>query len=311
MKIKSYAKINLALDVLKKSGKYHEIRTVFQQIGLHDELIFKKIDAVRAGQGAHRTVRRTFRPKIIVRCSDKTVPVGSKNTVVKAARLLHAYATAKNAAGKSPQKNLCDVEVTIKKNIPGAAGLGGGSSNGATALIALNRLWRMHLSKKKMMRLAAHVGMDAPFFISGGTAIGAHLGERITPLPAFKLPPMLIALNSRKTATSNIYRMLDLKKTAKKTHLTTALINALKAGKRSNSLFNVRNLFHNDFETLLGHKKMVKTNALFGLLVKTGADAAGLCGSGPAVYALYKNRLAQKNAYKALSKQKLFVWKST
>jgi len=277
MKIKSYAKINLCLDVLKKSGKFHAIRTVLRQIDLYDEIIIKKIPG----------------GKIKISYDDPAGPCGPKNTAYRAAHLLRKYAAAikpKSARVKNPPGNrICGVEIFIKKNIPVASGLGGGSGNGAAVLRALNKLWGLNLPKMALLDLAAKIGMDTPFFIDGGTALGTHYGEKITPLPDFPLPPYLIAMCGKKSGTGNVYGLLNLNKTAKKTGLTTQLIQSLKTKKK----IHPGNFFHNDFETALKNKpkdkKMAGTKKLFGLLLQTGADVVHLCGSGPAVYAFYKS----------------------
>jgi len=258
MKIKSYAKINLCLDVLKKSGKFHEIRTVFRQIDLCDEITINKIPG----------------GKTEISCDDPAVPCGPKNTAYRAALLLKKYAAAKGIP-------ISGVEIFIKKNIPVASGLGGGSGNGAAVLKALNELWGLRLSKKTLHGFAAKIGMDVPFFINGGTALGTHYGEKITPLPDFPLPPYLIAMCGKKSGTGNVYGLLDLKNTAKNINLTARLVRSLKGGKPAHTV----NLLHNDFEN---HKR-AGTEKLFGLLLQTGADVVQLCGSGPAVYAFYKS----------------------
>lgn len=286
MKIKSYAKINLCLDVLKKSGKFHEIRTVFRQIGLYDEIIIKKIPG----------------GKIKISCDDPLVPCGPKNTAYRAAHLLKKYAASKGKREKNPPgTGICGVGIFIKKNIPVASGLGGGSGNGAAVLKALNKLWGLRLPKKALHGLASKIGMDTPFFINGGTALGTRYGEKITPLPDFRLPPYLIAINGKKSGTRAAYSMLDLKKTAKKTDLTSFLVQSLKAGKKNHA----GNLLHNDFE----NNKKAGTEKLFGLLLQTGADVVRLCGSGPAVYAFYKGIKQRDHAFSKLKDKASFVWK--
>lgn len=290
MKVKSHAKINLVLDVLKKSGKYHRIQTVFLQIGLHDEITFKK----------------TASPKITLRCDNPQVPLGSKNTILKAASLL------KKTAGTSISAGLL---ITLKKNIPVSSGLGGGSSNAAATLIALNKLWRLHLSNKRLHALALKIGMDAPFFLEGGTALGTHYGEKITPLQDF--PPLYIILAAPRSApnqsasnkTKKMYGQLSAKNMGKNISLTRSLLSALKE-KNAPSL---RQFLHNDFEAIYEGGKTKNSAPIMKLkknMLRTGADVVHITGSGPTLYALYKTGKAQREAFKRLKKSTGFLWKN-
>ena len=164
---------------------------------------------------------------------------------------------------RNPAKN---IEIEIEKNIPISSGLGGGSSNGATVLKALNELLNLRLTVKELESLAAQIGMDAPFFIQGGIAIGENFGEIITPLPkveglAFTLIPL--AQNSGEGALANktatAYASLDLSKCGKNTDKTIALIHAIK----TNDSFAIHENLHNDFETLL-EKPLPKNHHLSG-----------------------------------------------
>ncbi|MCK4430701.1 MAG: 4-(cytidine 5'-diphospho)-2-C-methyl-D-erythritol kinase, partial [Candidatus Aminicenantes bacterium] len=142
MRIKSFAKINLGLEVVRKRGdKYHEIRTLFQTIDFHDILHF----------------RRTPHNKISLEGNDDTISWGEDNLIYKAASLL------------KQQFNLTDgIEIQVTKNIPAGKGLGGGSSNAAMTLYALNKIWELHLEKSDMMDLGRNIGADVPYFFEGG-----------------------------------------------------------------------------------------------------------------------------------------------
>jgi 4-diphosphocytidyl-2-C-methyl-D-erythritol kinase len=294
MQIKAYAKINLALDVLGKSGKYHRIRTVFQQINLYDILVFKRIGSSK---------------KITIKCDDAAVPTGPANTVFKAISLLREA-----AARPSLRKNICGLQITIKKNIPVAAGLGGGSSDAAATLVAINKIWKLGLSKNRLSTLAAKIGMDTPFFLHGGTALGTHYGEKISPLarpPALKNLPILIAMAGKKTSSKNVYSRLDLSKTGKNKALTGQLISMLSTsnvGPTSNVNIKCRAnikcclpLFHNDFEVAVPGQQ-AKIKAFQKKLLHSGALIVHICGSGPALYAIYPNHAAAQKAYLRLNR---------
>lgn len=355
MKIKAPAKINLTLDILKKDRHYHRIQTILQTIDLHDVLTFTK------------TENLTKNPKIKIICDNKKVPTGPKNTIYKAINLLKKETpnSKRLQQGKDCPKKCArahsigpnheaitaafpGLTIKIKKNIPVAAGLGGGSSNAAATLIAVNKIWKLNLGIAKLEKLAAKIGMDVPFFIhalsqiftrgqnpspansprivageksqpprhippksQSCTALGTHYGEKIRMLPTFKLPPMIVAINSSKTGTANIYNSLNPKKTGHQKHLTTQLISALKLSNNKNKTF-----FHNDFETLLADNKPQNTHPLIRLkkiLSQTAAANVFICGSGPAVFAFFPNYKLQKAAYGYLQKKlkKLkFIWKN-
>ena len=155
--LKSPAKLNLTLDVLgKRSDGFHELHTLFERISLADDI---KLTLNSTG-------------KINVRCLNLHVPKDHRNLAVKIAARLQADFKVKHG-----------VTIDIKKNIPVAAGLAGGSSNGATVLMGLNRLWQLKLSKKQMQDYAAWLGSDVAFFLYDTSfAIGEGRGEQITPI---------------------------------------------------------------------------------------------------------------------------------
>ncbi len=149
------AKVNLAFEVLgRRADGYHEVRTVLQSLSLADELTFEASDALSL----------TVEP-------EGAAPV-EENLVLAAARLLQRETGVSTGAS-----------VHLAKRIPTAGGLGGGSSDAAIALLGLRRLWGLALDADALRGLAARLGSDVPFFVSGGTALGEGRGERLTPLP--------------------------------------------------------------------------------------------------------------------------------
>ena len=149
------AKVNLTFEVLgRRDDGYHEVRTILQALSLADELTFEASDDLSL----------TVEP-------EGAAPV-EENLVLAAARLLQREAGVSAGAA-----------IHLTKRIPMAGGLGGGSSDAATALLGLQRLWGLGLDAGALRELAAQLGSDVPFFISGGTALGEGRGERLTPLP--------------------------------------------------------------------------------------------------------------------------------
>lgn len=164
MEVPAYAKLNLVLEVLsKRSDGYHEVRTVLQTIDLADRLTFHPA------------------PSLSLRCDDTSLN-GEDNLVWQAA------ASLANSRGIQAR-----VDIILEKHIPVAMGLGGGSSDAAATLLALNQLWQLDMSIEELSEIAASLGSDVPFFLTGGTASGTGRGESITPIqPLPSLPVTLV-----------------------------------------------------------------------------------------------------------------------
>jgi 4-diphosphocytidyl-2-C-methyl-D-erythritol kinase len=156
----AFAKINLDLRVLGARGDgFHDLKTIFQSLALHDDVTLTK----RRGPFA-------------IECDDPKIPTDQRNLVWKAASLL--WRTAGTRRGDLPR----DALVVLRKRIPAAAGLGGGSANAAAALLGLARLWDLDVDPPTLSRLVARVGSDVPFFLVGGTALGLGRGDDLYPL---------------------------------------------------------------------------------------------------------------------------------
>ena len=163
MVINCYAKINLTLEILgKRADGFHEVRSVMQTVGLADRL------------GV------TSAEELSLTCSEPALATPD-NLVYRAARLLQSECGVRAGAA-----------LHLEKRIPVAAGLGGGSSDAAGTIVALNRLWSLRLPLQDQQRLASQLGSDVPFFLTGGTTLVTGRGERITPLPP--LPPHWVVL---------------------------------------------------------------------------------------------------------------------
>lgn len=170
MRIRSYAKINWSLRITRKRDDgYHDLETLFQQISLHDVLTFERAD------------------RLSLTCDDPGIPVDDSNLVLRAAQLL----------GAPP------VRIHLQKRIPAGGGLGGGSSNAAMTLIALDRMF--DLRRKDLAELALRLGSDVPFFLVGGTAYATGRGEELTPLPAAAPIPLLLLLPEERVLTREAF----------------------------------------------------------------------------------------------------------
>ena len=163
---KSYAKINWSLRITgKRADGFHDLETVFQTISLHDELTFRDAEALS------------------LTCDDPTIPIDDTNLVMRAARLV----------GAPP------VAIELRKRIPAGGGLGGGSSNAATTLLALGK------GRDDLAQLALSLGSDVPFFLVGGTAYATGRGELLTPLPSRAGVPLLLVLPEERVLTKDAF----------------------------------------------------------------------------------------------------------
>lgn len=158
------AKVNLTFEALgRRADGYHEVRTVLHAISLADEIAFAPADELSLAVEP---------PEEGAFSSAAAAPAGDDNLVLRAARLLRREAGVKAGAA-----------VRLRKRIPVAAGLGGGSSDAAATLRGLRRLWGLDLDADALRELAAQLGSDVPFFVTGGAALAEGRGERLTPLP--------------------------------------------------------------------------------------------------------------------------------
>jgi len=182
----SFAKINLDLRILgTRPDGYHDLRTVFQSLTLFDNV------TVSARRGP-----------LAVTCDEPDIPTDQRNLVWKAASLLHRVATGKQSAPR-------DIAIDLRKRVPAEAGLGGGSSNAAMTLLALNKLWKLDLDLASLTRIGARLGADVPYFLVGGTSLGLGRGDDIYPLADMPSVHVVILRPGFGVATSDAYKWFD------------------------------------------------------------------------------------------------------
>jgi 4-diphosphocytidyl-2-C-methyl-D-erythritol kinase len=270
LRVRSFAKVNLALSVLgRRQDGYHEIETVFQTISLYDELEFRTS------------------PGIELECRNLPGVPTEENLVWKAAALL---ASVSKNAGAS---------IILTKNIPVGAGLGGGSSNAAAALLGLRRLWRIEVPEPELFRLAASLGSDVPFFLQGGTALGTGRGENITPMP--DLPPQFVVViyPGIHVSTAEAYRSLTLGLTSSPAvHKIHHFYGQAHEGKSLTGIFN-------DFEAsiLPAYPPIMEAKRF---LTERGATATLLSGSGSSVFGFFPD---EESAFAAARENSRETWR--
>jgi len=271
-KVKAPAKVNLCLNVLKKRPDgYHELDTLFESLHVWDVLRFSK--------GPSR-IRLT--------CSIKSLPTGPKNLVYKAALLL-----------KERYGVTSGVQIHLQKNLPVASGLGGGSSDAASTLLALNRFWNLRLSQKVLLKHAAELGSDIPFFIlKSPYAIGRGRGDRLQQVSTrYKLWHVLITPRLYVLA-KDVYRAL------KPGSLTRSRTGArmLKLAVQNRDFKKLKGLLSNTLEHVLLEKYPV-IRRLKNDLLEAGAEVSLVSGSGPTVFGITRSKRDAQNIMRKLRRK--------
>ena len=251
---RSYAKINLFLDVLdRRPDGYHNIETIFQTVTLSDSLAF-----ARQEHGIELT------------CSVPELPTGGDNLVCRAAQLLLELAGVREGA-----------RIRLDKEIPVAAGLAGGSGNAAAALVALNELWGLGLGEDELLGMGARLGADVPYCIVGGTVAATGRGDELTPLPPAP-PAWFVLLHPPiSVSTASVYNSPALAHNLEtpvdgRTPTFQRALDALRAGDWARVVFN-----RMESAVFPGHPELAKGKQR---LVDAGCVAAAMSGSGPTLF---------------------------
>ena len=259
MEINSYAKINLGLHILnKREDQYHNIITVFQEIDFCDQISIEKSD--------------DFIFETNIDWLDK-----KNNTCIQAFN-----------ATKEKFPNISNIKINLIKNIPPGAGLGGGSSNGTSALKGINELFALKMSHDDLIELSKKISADSPFFVNGGLQVGEGTGGDLSPVEShLNGVYILLVMPDIKIDTKNAYKKCLLKD---KTNIKFAgMLDELKNYDLSSELF------YNDFEVYVftTHPEIGKIKLT---ILDLGAKYASLSGSGSTVFGIFSNK---KDALKA------------
>lgn len=277
IKLLAPAKINLFLNVIsKRQDGYHELETILQKIELYDTIILEEKD-----EG------------IELECSEVA---GEENLAYKAANLL-----------KQELKIKKGVRIKIEKNIPIAAGLGGGSSDAASTLIGLNKLWHLGLTQNDLILAAGKLGADVPFFIfNEGLALGTGIGTIITTLPDLPQFWVIIICPKIKISTTRVYESLNFMLTNEPIKGKIIQI-VLKEG----NIEKISKLLYNTLEeVVLSSYPIIKRSK--EELLKAGALGALMSGSGSTIFGIVKTELEAINIYNKLKggEELIFVTKN-
>ncbi len=273
LNLKAMAKINLGLDVLRRrEDGYHEVRMVMQTISLFDRI----------------TLRKVHKPGIQVRTNLYYLPANENNLVYQAAKILIDEFGIEEG-----------VQIDLKKRIPVAAGMAGGSSDAAAVLYGMNRMFGLKLSKEALMERGVRIGADVPYCLLRGTALAEGIGEKLTPLPEAPRCRVLIAKPPVSVSTKAVYENLKLDEASIHPDMDGVLA-AIEDGdlkKLSSSMGNIlESVTCTRYPVILQLKEIMK---------EQGALNALMSGSGPTVFGLFEDAKRAREAMKTIKMQGL------
>ena len=270
IQLKALAKINLGLDVLRRrEDGYHEVKMIMQTIGLHDDL----------------EIRKTKTPGIQVKTNLYYLPTNENNLVYKAAKLLMDEFQIQDG-----------VSIQLKKRIPVAAGMAGGSSDGAAVLWGINQMYGLGLSMQALMERGVRLGADVPYCIQRGTALAEGIGEKLSVLPPMPKCTILIAKPGISVSTKFVYENLHANDLKPEQHPDIdGMIEAIK----QKDLYGIADRFGNVLETVTIPAYPV-IQEIKDLMMEHGAIGALMSGSGPTVFGLFTNPKAAAKAHEEM-----------
>lgn len=264
IKLKALAKINLGLDVVRRrEDGYHEVRMVMQTIHLYDQLLIQKSET----------------PGIQIHSNLSFLPVNENNLVYKAGKLLMDEFDIHTG-----------VSVELNKRIPVAAGMAGRSTDAAAMLYGMNQLFGLKLKRKDLMERGVQIGADVPYCIMRGTALAEGIGEKLSSLPPMVKCPVLIAKPAVSVSTKFVYQNLKLNEQTPHPD-----IDALITDIRNSDLDNICADMGNVLETVTIPNYPVIAQIKEQML-KSGAKASMMSGSGPTVFGLFGDEETARRA---------------
>ena len=270
LELKAYGKINLGLDVVRRrEDGYHEVRMIMQTVRVYDAI----------------ELNRTEEEGIRLSTNLYDLPDNENNLGYRAAKLLMDEFGIRDG-----------VEIKMKKFIPVAAGMAGGSSDAAAVLFGVNKMFGLGLSKQELMERGVRLGADVPYCIMRGTALSEGIGEILTPLPPMPQCRVLIAKPSVSVSTKHVYENLNLPSLGAEAHPD---IDAMRAAIEKKDLSGVVSQLGNVLETVtIPENPVIQT--LKDKMMEMGADGSLMSGSGPTVFGLFTNQTAAQAAYEEL-----------
>lgn len=275
IRLKALAKINLGLDVLKRrEDGYHEVKMIMQTINLHDRIYMKKIEE----------------EEIRIRTNLYYLPNNENNLAYKAAKLLMDEFHLPGG-----------ISIHLKKVIPVAAGMAGGSSDGAAVLFGMNKMYGLKLSLQELMDRGVKLGADVPYCIMRGTALAEGIGEKLTALPAMPKCHILIAKPPINVSTKFVYENLHANDLKPEDHpLVDLQLEALQEGNLEKLVAHMGNVLER-----VTVPEYPVINEIKQKMMDHGALGAMMSGSGPTVFGIFTSYAKAKEAYQAIEESGL------
>ena len=265
--IKAYAKVNLGLDVVRRlPNGYHQVKMIMQTVGIYDELILEK-----AAEG------------ITITTDSGELPTDENNLIYKAAKLMR-------------EKYGIDggMRIHLRKNIPIAAGMAGGSTDAAATMKGINTLFGLEVKSGELMEEAVKIGADVPYCIMGGTALAEGIGEKLTALPSVPHMFLLVAKPDINVSTKYVYEHLDAAGIAHHPDID-GMVEAI----RENSLCGILERMENVLETVTIPAHPV-IDTIKKRMKELGAEESLMSGSGPTVFGVFSDKECAKKAYRQM-----------
>lgn len=268
MRLRAYAKINLGLDILgKRPDGYHEVKMIMQTIQMYDLLEIKK--------------KKT--PGICLTSNVPYAPADERNLAYKAAKLLMDECGVQEG-----------LSIKLEKFIPVAAGMAGGSSDAAAAMVGVNRLFQLGFTDKELMERSVQIGADVPYCILRGTALAEGIGERLTPLPSLPKCYILIGKPAVSVSTRMAYESLDLAAVLEHPDIDR-MIRDIQDKDLAGMVSRMGNVFEPGIQ-----KRYPVIRDIRRLMEEYGAMKAMMSGSGPTVFGIFQDADQMEEAAAAL-----------
>lgn len=272
IQMKALAKVNLGLDVIRRrEDGYHEVKMIMQTVRLYDRIILEKTQ-----QGISMETNLSF------------LPVNEQNIAYRAAKMLMDEFHIQGG-----------LHIKIDKHIPVAAGMAGGSTDGAAVLYGVNKIFELGLTKRQLMERGVKLGADVPYCIMRGTVLSEGIGEILTPVPSLPDCHILIAKPPVSVSTKHVYENLKLDKIEKHPDID-GMVEAL----RMEDLHGVTQRMENVLETVT-IPEHPEIQQIKDLMIKEGALNALMSGSGPTVFGIFDDREKGMRARDLLRKSSL------
>lgn len=257
IKVKAYAKINLMLDIInKRTDGYHDLFMIMQSIGIYDTV----------------TVMQTKSKKITITCNIDDIPLDEHNIAYKAADAFFKAAKIKNGG----------INIDIVKRIPHAAGMAGGSADGAAVIVALNEMTNVGLTEDELCKIGVKIGADVPFCIKGGTLLAQGIGDVLNKVKPLRKCFILIAKPDCSVNTGFAYRQFD---ECGKSHTPDKL--GMLYAMQSRDLSEICSKMENVFEQFIEVDNKVEIKEV---MRNNGALGVCMSGSGPTVFGIFEDK---------------------